>query len=84
MTFARRLIEEDEVDAIIGGTTTGETMAACRWSTEAERPFISLAGAIGDRRAGQAWVFKTPHSDRMAVEKVYEDMRKQRDHRARR
>ena len=31
-TFATRLVEQDKVDAIIGGTTTGATWRSCRWS----------------------------------------------------
>jgi branched-chain amino acid transport system substrate-binding protein len=77
VTFAKRLIEQDEVDAIIGGTTTGETMAVVKLMEEAGIPFISLAGASVIVDPVQKWVFKTPHTDRMAVDKVYEDMRKE-------
>ena len=77
VTFAKRLIEQDQVDAIIGGTTTGETMAVVKLVEEAGIPFISLAGASVIVDPVQNWVFKTPHTDRMAVDKVYEDMRKE-------
>ncbi len=30
--FAKRLIDDDKVDLIVGGTTTGSTMSPCRWS----------------------------------------------------
>jgi branched-chain amino acid transport system substrate-binding protein len=75
-TFARRLIEEDKVDIIIGGSSTGETMAVVPLAEEAEIPFISLAGASVIVEPVKKWVFKMPHSDRMAVEKSYEDMKK--------
>ncbi|HEX6980743.1 MAG TPA: ABC transporter substrate-binding protein [Alphaproteobacteria bacterium] len=75
-TFARRLIEEDQVDILIGGSTTGETMAVVPIATEEEIPFISLAGANVIVEPVKKWVFKMPHSDRMAVEKAYEDMKK--------
>ena len=45
-TFATRLIEDDEVIAMVGGTTTGSTMAMIPVFEEAKVPFISLAGAI--------------------------------------
>lgn len=45
-TFATRLVEDDEVVAIIGGSTTGATMAIMPVVEEAGVPFISLAGAI--------------------------------------
>mgnify|MGYP006285065511 CR=1 FL=1 len=76
VTFARRLIEEDKVDIIIGGSTTGETMAVVPLVEEAQIPFISLAGANVIVEPVKKWVFKMPHSDRMAVEKIYEDMKK--------
>src|SRR3990170_9120907 len=44
--FAKRLIEEDKVDILIGGTTTGSTMAMVPVVEKAEIPFISLAGAV--------------------------------------
>ena len=74
--FAKRLIEEDKVDLIIGGTTTGSTMAMVPLVEKAEIPFISLAGAVVIVEPTKKWVFKTPHTDRMAAEKVYEDMKK--------
>src|SRR3954465_3409831 len=40
VTFARRLIEDDKVDMIIGGSSTGETMAAVPIIEEAQIPFI--------------------------------------------
>jgi branched-chain amino acid transport system substrate-binding protein len=76
VTFARRLIEEDKVDIIVGGSTTGETMAVAPLVEEAQIPFISLAGANVIVEPVKKWVFKMPHSDRMAVEKSYEDMKK--------
>jgi branched-chain amino acid transport system substrate-binding protein len=74
--FAKRLIEEDKVDLIIGGTTTGATMAMVPLVEKAGIPFISLAGAVVIVEPVKKWVFKTPHTDRMAAEKVFEDMKK--------
>ena len=65
-TFATRLVEDDEVVAIIGGTTTGTTMSIIPVAEDAEIPFISLAGAIEIIDPVKDWVFKTPHTDRMA------------------
>jgi len=73
-TFAKRLIEQDKVDVIVGGTTTGATMAAVPLVEEAQVPFISLAGAVGIIEPVKKWVFKTPHTDRMACEKIFTDM----------
>ncbi|MGQ0663711.1 MAG: ABC transporter substrate-binding protein [Pseudomonadota bacterium] len=76
VTFARRLIEEDKVDIIIGGSTTGETMAVVPLVEEAQIPFVSLAGASVIVEPVKKWVFKMPHSDRMAVEKIFADMKR--------
>lgn len=74
-TFAKRLIEQDKVDVIIGGSTTGTTMAVIPLAEESGTPFISLAGAVGIVEPVKKWVFKTPHTDRMACEKIFADMK---------
>jgi len=76
-TFGTRLIEDDEVIAIIGGSTTGATMAIMPIAEEEGIPFISLAGAIEVIDPVRKFTFKTPHTDRMACEKIFEDMQKQ-------
>lgn len=73
-TLATRLIEDDEIVAMVGGSTTGTTMAMSPLFEDAEIPFISLAGGIVIIDPVNPYVFKTPHTDRMACEKVYEDM----------
>lgn len=75
-SFAKRLIYDDKVDVIIGGTTTGSTMSMDPLAEKAEIPFISLAGAVVIIDPVKKWLFKTPHTDRMAAEKVFEDMKK--------
>jgi len=74
--FTKRLLDDDKVDVVIGGTTTGATMSMVPLVTKAEVPFISLAGAVVVVEPVKKWVFKTPHTDRMAAEKVFEDMKK--------
>nr|CAD6616743.1 ABC transporter substrate-binding protein [Rhizobium sp. TCK] len=76
-TFATRLVEDDEVVAIIGGTTTGTSMSILSVTEDAEIPFISLAGAIDIIDPVKPFTFKTPHTDRMACQKIFEDMKKQ-------
>src|SRR5690606_2078259 len=75
-TFATRLIEDDEVQAIIGGTTTGTSMSISSVAEDAEVPFISLAGGLEIIDPVKPYTFKTPHTDRMACEKIFTDMRK--------
>jgi branched-chain amino acid transport system substrate-binding protein len=75
VTFVKRLIEQDDVDVIIGGSTTGETMAVIKEVESAGVPFVSLAGAGVIIDPVKKWVFKTPHTDGLAVEKDFQDMK---------
>ena len=74
LTAVKRLILQDKVDVMIGGTTTGETMAVIPEVEKAGVPFISLAGASAIIDPVKTWVFKTPHTDTLAVEKIFRDM----------
>ena len=74
--FAKRLIDDDKVDILVGGTTTGSTMSMVPLAEKSGIPFISLAGAVVIIEPVKKFVFKTPHTDRMAAEKVFEDMKK--------
>lgn len=76
VSFVKRLIKNDNVDLIIGGTTTGDTLAVIPDVEKEGVPFISLAGAVEIIEPVKKWVFKVPHTDRMAVAKIYEDLRK--------
>jgi branched-chain amino acid transport system substrate-binding protein len=74
-TFATRLVEQDKVDAMVGGSTTGATLAMIPVFEDAKIPFISLAGAIQIIEPVRKWVFKTPHTDTMACEKIFADLK---------
>ena len=74
-TFATRLIEEDKIIAMVGGTTTGATLAMIPAFEEAQIPLISLAGAVQIIDPVRKWVFKTPHTDKMACEKIFADLK---------
>jgi branched-chain amino acid transport system substrate-binding protein len=74
-TFATRLVEEDNVVAMIGSTTTGATLAMIPVFEEAQIPLISLAGAVQIIEPVRKWVFKTPHTDRMACQKIFVDLK---------
>ena len=77
VSFVKRLIKSDNVDLLIGGTTTGDTMAVIPDVEKEGIPFISLAGGVEIIEPVKKWVFKTPHTDRMAVAKIFADLRKQ-------
>lgn len=73
--FVKRLIQKDKVDVIVGGSTSGSTMAVIPEVEDAGVPLISLAGSIKIIDPVKKWVFKTPHTDRMAAAKIFEDMK---------
>lgn len=75
-TFATRLIEEDEVVAVIGPSTTGATMAIMPIFEEAEVPLVSLAGGDPITDPSQKWTFAMPHSAKMACGKIFTDLKK--------
>ena len=76
LTFAKRLVDEDKIVAMVGGSTTGSTLAMIPVFEEAQIPFISLAGAIQIIQPVRKWVFKTPHTDTMACEKIFADLKR--------
>lgn len=73
--FAKRLINDDKVDIILGGSTTGATMAVIPVVQKAGVPFISFGGAGVITSPVKKWVFKTPHTDTLAVQKIFNDMK---------
>ena len=71
----RRLTLEDKVDAIIGSTTTPNSLAMTDLVAEASTPTISLASSariIEPMNSKRAWVFKTPQTDTMMVLAILE------------
>src|ERR1039458_2285232 len=73
-TFATRLVEEDKIDAMVGGSTTGSTLAMIPVFEDAKIPFISLAGAIQIIEPVHKWVFKTPHTHKNADRKIFAEI----------
>ena len=68
-------MEDDGVVGVVGGTGTGPTMAMIPVFEDAKVPFISLAGGIEIIEPVRAFVFKTPHTDKTACQKIFEDMK---------
>lgn len=75
-TFATRLVEEDKVDAVVGGSGTGNSLAMIPVFEEAQIPYVSFSGGVEIIDPVRKWVFKPPHTDLMACQKIYEDMKK--------
>ncbi|MFO8101783.1 MAG: ABC transporter substrate-binding protein [Dehalococcoidia bacterium] len=72
-TLTTRLIEQDNVLAIMGPTTSGNSMAIIDIVTNAEVPLVSCAAAasIVNPVEERYWVFKTPQTDKEAVTEIY-------------
>jgi branched-chain amino acid transport system substrate-binding protein len=76
ISFAKQLIEEDKVFAIIGPSTSGETMKIKNIAEEARTILISCAAAEVIVNPVAKYVFKTPQKDSDAVLKIFADMKK--------
>jgi len=79
VTNTRKLISEEKVDAIIGSTTTPNSLAMLGVIGEGKTPTISLASSnriIEPMDANKAWMFKTPQTDTMMAIAIAEDMSK--------
>jgi branched-chain amino acid transport system substrate-binding protein len=75
ISFAKQLIEEDKVFAIIGPSTSGETMKIKNIAEEAHMILISCAAAEVIVNPVAKYVFKTPQKDSDAVKKIYGTMK---------
>jgi len=70
-----RLIEQDQVLAIIGPSSTGESNFIKQTILDSEIPLISCAAGATIVAAPNKWVFKTPQSDVLAVRELYKYMK---------
>lgn len=68
--LANKLIKNDKVSAIVGPTTTGETMAVIPVAEKEQIPLISCAAGVKITEPVKKWVFKTPANDHVAAEKI--------------
>ena len=68
--LANRLIKDDKVVAIVGPSTTGETMAVKPVTEKEKIPLISCAAGIKITDPVNPWTFKTPANDQIAGEKI--------------
>ena len=76
ISFAKQLIEEEKVFAIIGPSTSGETMKIKSICEEGKTILISCAAAEDIVNPIAKYVFKSPQKDSSAVHKIYAVMKK--------
>ena len=76
ISFAKQLINEEKVLAIIGPSTSGETMAIKNLAEEGKTLLLSCAAAEVIVQPVAKYVFKTPQKDSDAVLKIFQQMKK--------
>ncbi len=76
VTAVDRLIKKDKVVAIIGPSTSGNTLAIIPKVEEAKIPLISCAAAKKINLPVKRYVFKTAQSDAIFVKKIYQHAKK--------
>src|SRR5512133_2865095 len=74
--LATKLIKDDKVVAIIGPSTTGETMAVIPVAEKEQVPLISCSAGSKITDPVKRWVFKTAQNDALAVGKIFEYLQK--------
>lgn len=75
----RKLIDESNVDAVVGSSTTPASLAMIDVASEKKVPMISLAASvrlIAPMDAQRRWVFKTPQNDSLMADAIAEHMAK--------
>ncbi|MGA2641863.1 MAG: ABC transporter substrate-binding protein [Spirochaetia bacterium] len=76
VSFAKQLVEESQVLAIIGPTTSGESMALKGYADQNEQILISCAAAATIVNPVAKWVFKVPQMDSFAAQAIFTTMKK--------
>lgn len=76
VSFAKQLIEEEKVFAILGPSTSGETMAIKNLAEEGKTILLSMAAAEVIVNPVAPHVFKVAPKDSFAVELIFGQMKK--------
>jgi len=75
ISLAKQLIDEDKVLAIIGPSTSGETMAIKNICQEGRTILLSCAAAEDIVNPVASYVFKTPQKDSDAARRIFQVMK---------
>jgi branched-chain amino acid transport system substrate-binding protein len=76
---ARKLIDQDKIDALIGSSTTPASLAMIDVAAEKRVPMISLAASaiiIAPANPATKWIFKVPQNDSLMAEALADHMQK--------
>ena len=78
VTNARKLISEDKVDAIVGSSTTPNSLAMREVAADSGTPMLSMAASaqiINPMDPKTRWIFKTPQNDALMADAVAVSMK---------
>jgi len=75
VSFAKQLIDEEKVLAIIGPSSSGETMQIKQIAQDGKTPLLSCAAAEVIVNPVASFVFKTPQKDSDAVKMIYNELK---------
>ncbi len=76
ISFAKQLIEEEKVIAIIGPSTSGESMKIKKIAEQGKTVLLSCGAAEVIVDPVGKYVFKTPQKDSFAAKKIFAEMKK--------
>ena len=74
---ARKLVDEEKVDVIIGSTTSPASLAMIDVAAETQTPMISMAASariVSPMDDKKRWIFKTPQNDQQMASAIIEHM----------
>ena len=78
VTNAKKLISEDKVDAIVGSSTTPNSLAMRETAVDSGTPMISMAASaaiINPMDPRTRWIFKTPQNDALMADAIAVSMK---------
>lgn len=71
-----KLVAKDDVVAVLGPTTTPDTLAVVPAAEKANIPLISCAAGVAITEPIKKWVFKTAQTDALAASTIFDHMKK--------
>jgi len=72
--IAKKLVEEDKVIALVGGSRSGNVLAVVPYIEKTEVPYISLGAATVITQPVKKWTFSDAHTNLLATRKIIEHM----------
>ncbi len=76
LSMAKQLVEEEKVFAVLGPSTSGESMKIKQYMDDNATLLLSCAAAEAITTPVLKWVFKTPQNDANAARWIFGDLKK--------